>query len=89
MDKRYIVNSNLEAYSEFVTRCDGSNQGKSMSKKPGDNTGKDGGIFQETGPRGGKKDNFAAIPDNKTVPPTSKPGNTWTQVVRTPDSTKK
>ncbi len=27
-----------------------------MSKKPGENTGKDGGIYQEVAPRGGKKD---------------------------------
>lgn len=29
-----------------------------MAKKPGENTGKNGGIYQEVGPRGGKKDNF-------------------------------
>lgn len=45
-----------------------------MALKPGDNSGKDGGIYQEQGPRGGKKDNFATIADNKTAPPTSKPG---------------
>lgn len=56
------------------------------TKKPGENTGKDGGIFQEVGPRGGKKDNFAAVPDGKVMPPTSKPGHEWAQVERTPDS---
>lgn len=36
-----------------------------MSKvlKPGENTGSDGGIFQEVGPRGGRKENFTTIPD--------------------------
>lgn len=57
-----------------------------MSKKPGDNTGKGGGIFQEVGPRGGKLPNFAAVPDNKPLPPTTKPGHGWTPVKTTPDS---
>ena len=58
-----------------------------MSKvlKPGENTGSDGGIFQEVG----RKDNFAAIPDNHTVPPTTTSGNAWQQVKRTPDSKRK
>jgi hypothetical protein len=57
-----------------------------MTKKPGDSTGKNGGIFQEVGPRGGKRDNFVAVPDNKTLPPTTTPGSTWKPVKRTPDS---
>lgn len=56
--------------------------------KPGENSGKDGGIYQEIGPRGGKKDNFATIPDNKPAPPTTAPGHEWQQVNRTPDSKK-
>tara|TARA_R110000772_G_C13198544_1_gene429767 strand:+ start:643 stop:828 length:186 start_codon:yes stop_codon:yes gene_type:complete len=56
------------------------------TKKPGENTGKDGGIFQEVGPRGGKKDNHAAVPDGKPLPPTSAPGNSWERTKRTPDS---
>ena len=62
-----------------------------MSKvlKPWENTGSDGGIFQEVGPRGGRKENFAAIPDNHTVPPTTTSGNAWQQVKRTPDSKRK
>lgn len=36
-----------------------------MAKKPGENTGKNGGIYQEVGPRGGKKDNFATVKDNE------------------------
>ncbi len=59
-----------------------------MNKKPGSNTGKDGGIFQETGPRGGHKDNYATVPDHHRLPPTSKPGHAWEQVKRTPDSKK-
>ncbi|MQA38630.1 hypothetical protein GEV02_10745 [Rugamonas sp. FT29W] len=60
-----------------------------MSLKPGQNSGKDGGIYEEKGSRGGKTGNFSTIADNKTAPPTSKPGNTWDQVKRTPDSNKR
>ncbi|MNF40045.1 hypothetical protein D3C85_1235420 [compost metagenome] len=55
-------------------------------KKPGANTGKNGGIYQEQGPRGGLKDNFATVPDRTSLPPTTQPGHTWVQVERTPDS---
>lgn len=54
--------------------------------KPGENTGKNGGIFQEIGPRGGKKDNFATIRDGQRVPPTTSPGHKWERIKRTPDS---
>lgn len=59
-----------------------------MSKriKPGENTGKDGGIYQEVGPRGGKRENFATIRDNQKAPPTQESGNRWKRVKRTPDS---
>ena len=57
-----------------------------MTKKPGQNTGKDGGIYHEVGPRGGKKDNWATVPDNKPLPPTSQSGREWERVKRTPDS---
>lgn len=57
-----------------------------MSKKPGTSTGNQGGIYQETGPRGGKVPNFATVADNKPLPPTTKPGNTWTSMKVTPDS---
>jgi hypothetical protein len=40
-----------------------------QSPKPGQNTGDKGGIFQEVGPRGGKQPNYAAVPDNKPLPP--------------------
>ena len=57
-----------------------------MGKKPGTNTGNGGGIFQETGPKGGKVQNYSTVPDNKPLPPTTKPGNTWNPVKKTPDS---
>lgn len=57
-----------------------------MSQKPGQNTGRNGGIFQEVGPRGGRRDNFAAVPDNRPLPPTTTPGAGWIRVKRTPDS---
>jgi hypothetical protein len=60
-----------------------------QGKKPGENTGKQGGIFQEHGPRGGAKDNFATVADNKPLPPTSKPGSVWIPVKTTPDSSRK
>ncbi|EOX2438233.1 hypothetical protein ACPDM3_000457 [Salmonella enterica subsp. enterica serovar Typhimurium] len=59
-----------------------------MAKKPGENTGKNGGIYQEVGPRGGKKDNFATVKDKERLPPTTKPGNGWVLDKRTPDSKK-
>lgn len=59
-----------------------------MAKKPGENTGKNGGIYQEVGPRGGKKDNFATVKDNERLPPTTKPGHGWGLDKRTPDSKK-
>ena len=55
-------------------------------KKPGSNTGEDGGIYREVGPRGGKTDNHATVKDNTSLPPTTKPGNGWELTNRTPDS---
>lgn len=59
-----------------------------MSKgmKPGTNTGKGGGIFQEIGPRGGERPNYVTVPDNKPLPPTTGPGSTWKPIHKTPDS---
>lgn len=54
--------------------------------KPGENTGKNGGVYQEVGPRGGKKENFSTIRDNQKAPPTQKPGSSWERIKRTPDS---
>lgn len=39
-----------------------------MGKKPGSNTGNQGGIYQEIGPRGGEKPNFTTVPDNHVCP---------------------
>jgi hypothetical protein len=54
--------------------------------KPGQNPSDGGGIFQEVGPRGGRRENFATIPDNRIAPPTTKPGHSWERISRTPDS---
>ena len=59
-----------------------------MTLKSGDNTGKNGGIYQEVGPRGGKKENYATIADDRKVPPTSQSGNSWELIQKTPDSKK-
>lgn len=56
--------------------------------KPGQNSGKNGGIYQEIGPRGGVKNNYATIPDNHKAPPTQNPGSSWTQIKRTPNSSR-
>jgi len=58
-------------------------------KTPGTNTGKNGGTFQEIGPRGGRKDNYTTVADHRPLPPTTAPGHTWVQVSRTPDSHRK
>ncbi|QIR84372.1 hypothetical protein FIU66_03610 [Paracoccus sp. AK26] len=57
-------------------------------KKPGQSSGNNGGIFQEQGPRGGKRPNYTTVPDNKPMPPTSKPGSTWVPVKITPTSSR-
>lgn len=54
--------------------------------KPGQNTGKDGGSYQEVGPRGGLKENYSTVRDNQRLPPTTTPGNGWVRINRTPDS---
>ena len=41
------------------------------SKKPGVSSGNQGGIYQETGPRGGARPNFTTVADHKPMPPTS------------------
>lgn len=57
-----------------------------MGKTPGSSTGRDGGIFQEVGPRGGRRPNYTTVPDNTRLPPTTSPGSRWVPVRRTPDS---
>lgn len=54
--------------------------------KPGSNSGNNGGIYQEQGPRGGLRPNYSTVPDHKPFPPTSSPGSTWQPVKVTPDS---
>lgn len=54
--------------------------------KPGQNTGNNGGIYQQVGPRGGKQPNYSTVPDNLQLPPTTKPGHSWTPVKVTPTS---
>ena len=56
------------------------------TKKPGENTGKNGGIYQEVNQNGIAKPNYTTVPDNTTLPPTTTPGGTWKPVKNTPDS---
>lgn len=56
--------------------------------KPGMKTGKNGGIFTETTILGQPVGKSRAVADNKVLPPTSKPGNGWTLLTRTPDDLK-
>jgi len=55
-------------------------------KKPGQNTGNNGGIYQEVGPKGGDKPNYSTVPDNTKFPPTTTPGSSWKPIKITPDS---
>lgn len=57
-----------------------------QAKTPGSNVGTQGGIYQEVGPRGGAKPNFATVPDGSKLPPTTKPGHLWKPVKITPTS---
>ena len=59
---------------------------KMAALKPGQNTGNRGGIFQQVGPRGGKQENYVAVPDHKPLPPTTHSGHGWVPVKTTPDS---
>ena len=56
------------------------------TKKPGTSTGNQGGIYQEIGPKGSPRPNYATVPDNKPLPPTTTPGSTWKPLKVTPDS---
>ncbi len=56
------------------------------TKKPGESTGNNGGIYQEVGPRGGRQPNYTTVPDNRPLPPTTRPGHVWTPVKVTPNS---
>lgn len=61
---------------------------KSNGMRPGTNSGKTGSICQEVGPKGGPKNNYATIPENTTVPPTSKRGGIWVPIKKTPHGTR-
>lgn len=56
------------------------------TQKPGTDTGNAGGIFQQVTPGGKPVSNYVTVPDHKPLPPTTKPGHTWTQVSKTPNS---
>jgi hypothetical protein len=56
----------------------------SAGKKPGSSSGGQGGIYQEIGPRGGRRDNFTTVPEHRPMPPTSGPGSTWVPIDKTP-----
>ena len=51
---------------------------------PGASVGRDAGVFQEHGPRGGMRDNFATIPENHRAPPTTGKGASWVRIGATP-----
>ena len=57
--------------------------------KPGSNSGNTGAIYQEIGPRGGKKNNFTTVPEYTTLPPTSSPGHAWVPIDKTPHGKRK
>lgn len=53
--------------------------------KLGDNSGTNGGIYQEVDQHGHELENFATIKDHEKAPPTQHPGNSWKLKNRTPD----
>ncbi|QWD79259.1 hypothetical protein ICV01_06300 [Polynucleobacter sp. MWH-Spelu-300-X4] len=57
-----------------------------MAKKPGQNTGTQGGVFQQVTSTGKPVSNYVTVSDHKPLPPTSKPGHLWNQIVITPNS---
>lgn len=54
--------------------------------KPGQRTGKDGGIYEEFNTRGNPTGRFATIRDNEIAPPTAKKNYCWKLKVKTPDN---
>jgi antitoxin (DNA-binding transcriptional repressor) of toxin-antitoxin stability system len=57
-----------------------------MGIKPGQNSGNQGGIFQQVTTTGKPVANYVTVPDNRPLPPTTKPGHTWKPVATTPNS---
>ena len=51
---------------------------------PGVSVGRGAGVFQERGPRGGWRDNYATIPEDHRAPPTTGRGATWVRIDATP-----
>ncbi len=54
--------------------------------KPGDNTGTNGGIYQEVDQHGHAVENFVTAKDHEKLPPTQHAGNLWKLINKTPDS---
>ena len=57
-----------------------------MPKKPSQTTGNRGGLFQQQSPGGRMVPNYAAVADNRPLPPTTKPGHVWVPIAVTPNS---
>jgi hypothetical protein len=57
---------------------------REVTVTPGVSVGSDAGVFQERGPRGGLRDNFATIPERHKAPPTSRPNSEWVRIKPTP-----
>lgn len=51
---------------------------------PGTNVGRNAGVFQERGPRGGMHENYATIPEQHRAPPTTTKGSEWVRIDPTP-----
>jgi hypothetical protein len=81
--RRLISNPAVELYPHATTE-----QEATMAMKPGTGSGKRGGIFQEVGPRGGPRNNFATVAENTRLPPTTESGNHWQLVDETPHGTR-
>lgn len=52
--------------------------------KPGQNVGKNGGIYKNISKTGKPLGAYATVPDNKILPPTKKKGSHWEKVKITP-----
>lgn len=59
-----------------------------MSRKvtvpPGKSVGREAGLLQERGPRGGMHDNYATIPEHHRAPPTTGKDSDWVRIGPTP-----
>lgn len=58
-------------------------------KLPGQDTGSDGGIYQEVNLQKQQEyPNYVTVPDHTRLPPTTKPGHKWKPLKITPASKK-